>query len=256
MKAGQVLLLSLGVSLILTACEKTKLDLPAAYELSGTSLKSLTEVVGADEAKAELSEMETADQSGESDNAADSGICTYDYDKLSSGSTAASAYASYLTNTEMEFVCVDENGKKTTVAPDYTDETGEASFARKDKESNEVLTVHISWSDTECKIVLTSAQTSDGEENVEMTNNDAVSYLKSLSPADLGLTGTSMNEYTIYPMDSIVQVDGMPCLKLRVYQDHPPENSNRLIGTYLFAGDQKHLYKLEVGNEVVELAVS
>ena len=87
-----------------------------------------------------------------------------------------------------------------------------------------------------------------------MTYVDAVDFIKSLSPATLGLEGSSMADYSVYPMDGAVLVDGILCLKLQAYPPHEETQANVIGGTYLLSGDKAHLYLLQ-DDKVRELSI-
>ena len=42
-------------------------------------------------------------------------------------------------------------------------------------------------------------------------------YMESLSPAYLGLSGSSMEQYTVIPQDGLVRLDEQACLCVNVY---------------------------------------
>lgn len=238
-KRKRLLFLCLAVLLLVTSCGKSKTVLPETYEISDTSLSSLTAVLGDAAGKAELTASQTPTETD--------ATASYSYDKLTSGGAAAKAYADYLTGSDVGFKADSESG---TV--DETSETGETALTKTGDAGG--VKVQITWTATGCQITLTVVSVEETAVD-PMTNDDAVAYLKSLSPAALGLPGSSMSSYAIYPMDSIAEVDDVPCVKLQVYEEHQPENSNRLVGTYLLTADQKHLYKLEGRGSVSELAM-
>jgi hypothetical protein len=90
----------------------------------------------------------------------------------------------------------------------------------------------------------------------KLTLTNAVSYLQSMEPAELGLDGSSMTQYKIYAMDGTVFVDGSPCLKLKVCTAENEQGSVSIAGSYLLTSDKQHLYRLdEVQGTVEELQV-
>lgn len=239
-KRKRLLFLCLAALLLMTSCGKSKTALPETYEVSDTGLSSLTAVLGDTASKAELTASQTPTETD--------ATASYSYDKLTSGAAAAKAYADYLTGSNVGFKADTQSG---TV--DETSETGEATLTKTGDTAS--VKAQIAWTASGCQITLTVVSVEETATD-PMTNEDAVAYLKSLSPAALGLSGSSMSGYAIYPMDSIAKVDDVPCLKLQVYEEHRPENSNHLVGIYLLTADQKHLYKLEGRGSVSELTVS
>ena len=91
----------------------------------------------------------------------------------------------------------------------------------------------------------------EGEKLLMMTVDEAISHFKQLSPETLGLPGADMSVYEIYPTEKAVPVDGIPCLKIIVY-DESDVGTNHPEATFLMARDGTALYRLE-GNEVTKL---
>ncbi|MEA4933032.1 MAG: hypothetical protein VB071_05510 [Lawsonibacter sp.] len=89
-----------------------------------------------------------------------------------------------------------------------------------------------------------------------LTLAETVTFLKHLSPQVLGLAGTSMDSYQIYPAESMVLVNGACCTKLSVFSVDSESGTNRFQGVYLLTRDKKHLYSLEQRtSKVTELAL-
>lgn len=84
---------------------------------------------------------------------------------------------------------------------------------------------------------------------------ESVEYIKSFSPADLGLDGESMDEYQIYPAEGNVRVDDMLCAKVTVYSTDNAAGTNFLEGTFLIGGGvQRRIFRLDqVTGEVTEV---
>ena len=80
--------------------------------------------------------------------------------------------------------------------------------------------------------------------------------IRSMSPAHLGLSGDSMDDYTIFPIDGFVKVDGLDCRRFNLYRrmesggGHYPD----LEGIIMLSADQEHIYWLDPeSNAVTEL---
>lgn len=258
-RAQKILILSLCLTLVLTACG-SKAELPETYEMDTLSLKSLTAVLGEGEKGAVLAAEKTPDAETPGTDAkalaADGStaeiVYDYSYKKLTSGGTNADAYAAYLASDE-KFRSVDADGSAAD-RPDYTAETGEAYLRRTTDDGKTDVTAHLSWEKAACEITFTCTPADDSDASANMTNGDAISYFETLDPTMLGLSGSSMDEYAIYPMDSVAEVDGTPCLKVQIYRNHQPENSNLPVGTYLYTSD-RHIYRVDGKNAAVELTV-
>lgn len=76
-----------------------------------------------------------------------------------------------------------------------------------------------------------------------MTVEETLEYFRRLSPADLGLEGESMEEYSFYPSEKAIPVDGLPCMKITVY-DKTEVGTNTPVGTFLVARDGTAIYRL------------
>lgn len=99
-----------------------------------------------------------------------------------------------------------------------------------------------------------SSEASEAQESGElmmMTVDEAISHFKQLDPAVLGLEDEDLSGYEIYPTEKAVPVDGIPCLKIIVY-DESTAGTNQPVGTFLMARDGTALYRLE-GNQVTKL---
>lgn len=127
-----------------------------------------------------------------------------------------------------------------------------------------VHTVRITWSPGVCVVTVdeeigkvTSPPPSTQRPNQSISIWDAEDRLEAMDPAQLGLTGASMDEYEVIPMDGTQMVDGRPCVCMYVYSSHNSANSNAYMGSYLMSLDGQHLYRLDPNtNEVIELEYS
>lgn len=85
-----------------------------------------------------------------------------------------------------------------------------------------------------------------------MSMSEAVDYLYSLSPSDLGLVGESMEDYHIYAKDGAVLVNEQPCMQLNIYSREENDQSNRVAGIYLMTRDGEHMYLLDEEHKSVK----
>lgn len=125
-----------------------------------------------------------------------------------------------------------------------------------------VLTVRIEWAPGICVVtadeeegqVTSPRPTTGSASSPSVTQRGAKERLKAMTPAQLELVGTSMDEYEVMPMDGTEMVDGRPCIRLYVYSDNNRPNSNEIMGSYLMSIDGLHLYKVDpVTDEIKEL---
>lgn len=124
-----------------------------------------------------------------------------------------------------------------------------------------VLTVRITWSPGKCVVTadeeegkVTSPPPSTVSAPHQVTQRGAVQILETMSPAELGLPGDSMDHYEVLPMDSTELVNDQPCIRLHVYNDNNVPNSNEFMGSYLMSIDGMHLYQVDpITDEIIEL---
>lgn len=236
-----------GAVCLMTSCGNKAPNPPENYTLGEDHVQSLNAVLG-EENSGKLTEMETPETAAEASSSSlgiGAETCLYTYEKLDTGGETVRQYVEKLTGEENGFQVVDENGTITD-PPDYSSAEGSVALAKTASEDGKVLRMDISWTATDCQITLTRPEGTVGTADVEpMTYMDAVNFIKSMSPAVLGLEGSSMADYSVYPMDGAVLVDGILCLKLQVYPPHEETQANVIGGTYLLSGDKAHLYLLQ-----------
>lgn len=123
-----------------------------------------------------------------------------------------------------------------------------------------VHTVRISWSPGVCVVtadeeegkVTAPARPSAAHRSV--SQRGARKCLEAMDPADLGLPGDSMDLYEVLPMDGTQMVDGVPAIRLHVYNDNNVAGSNDFMGSYLMTVDAEHLYRVDLETqELTEL---
>lgn len=123
-----------------------------------------------------------------------------------------------------------------------------------------VLSVRIEWAPGVC---LVTANEEEGQvtsppsavrPNHSITQRGARQILEGMDPAQLELSGDSMDEYEVMPVDGTETVDGRPCIRLYVYSDNNRPNTNEFMGSYLMSIDGEHLYKVDpITDEIKEL---
>jgi len=101
-------------------------------------------------------------------------------------------------------------------------------------------------------------QTPEPTASPTMTLTEAVDYLEGLSPQSLGLSGESMDGYSVFPAESVVPVNGLPCVELSVYEHDEQAGTNSIAGIYLLSrGAERRLFRLDPEtNMAVELSLT
>lgn len=123
-----------------------------------------------------------------------------------------------------------------------------------------VHTVRIAWSPGMCVVTAdeeegkVTAPARPGTAQRSVSQRGARKCLEAMNPADLGLPGDSMDQYEVLPMDGTQMVDGVPAIRLHVYNDNDVTGSNDFMGSYLMTIDAEHLYRVDLDTqELTEL---
>lgn len=115
-----------------------------------------------------------------------------------------------------------------------------------DSKSN--LLVDINWTPTSCLVTLKikTIQSSDNgsEPSAVISFTGAKMLMNSVVPAELGLPGEDMTEYTLMPGPGYVMVDEVPCLAVYVYKNSA-QHTNELATICFVSADGSTLYQQE-----------
>lgn len=119
--------------------------------------------------------------------------------------------------------------------------------------------VRIDWTPTSCLITLDKIAgedfvTSLQEAGTFLSFSGAKAMMNTVTPAEIGLPGESMSEYSLKPGPGFVMVDGKACLTVYVYGKNSV-GTNSLMGTYFISSDCTTLYRQigETSDEVEEI---
>lgn len=152
-----------------------------------------------------------------------------------------------------------------SAAPDSSAEPSQSpppssSVPPVDEAPDMVLTVRITWSNAEGQCVVTADEAEgkvtspppeqqSGGQSVGI--RQAENQIRSMTPAELGLPGTSMADYEIFPQDVLETVDDTAYIRLNIYESVAPYT---FVGSYLMGVDGEHLYRLDADTgELVDL---
>lgn len=141
--------------------------------------------------------------------------------------------------------------------PDFSAETGSAHLARATGKGDEIISLRAEWAPTRCAITVGLTHGAIKElppkENnsvytnpylTPMTELEAIDYVASLEPGQLGLEGESMEEYSVYSMTGSVMINDEPCMQIRVFSKDNPAGTNAVEATFLIDG-VGNLYRIE-----------
>lgn len=213
-------------ALLLTACGSK--EPPQEYTVEEETIPSLTALVT-------LENVQFEETTGEDD------AVTYVYSGLSNGGEIAKEYTQAL---ESDQECTIATDSETTGAPDFTASSGQALAGKELEDSEQILLLTIQWEETSCSVTpsLADADAMPQEQaDQSITLEQATARLEAMTPAQLGLSGSSMAEYLVYPQEGTVLLDDQPCLLMNVYSaaDH------KFQGSYLLTVPAMQIYALD-----------
>ena len=231
-------LIGLALLLALSGCGGGGAEMPETYAVGDDSLPALG-TVGGPGAEGTTFTTEESD---------DGSSVTYVYSGLVSGGAEAEIYVDALT---ADGTCsvIDESGV-IQEAPDFTAEEGSVLVGKNTQAGDGILQAALQWTADSCTVTVSVAeglQVTEPQDEPTITLTQAVDCIKSTEPSQLGLTGTSMADYLVYPQDGYVLVDGEACYQMNIYsQDHSIQE------TCMLSLDGRTLYRLDQATGQVE----
>lgn len=182
---------------------------------------------------------------------------TYRYEDLLSPGTLATIYTTLLTAEDVGFSAVDEELIRQDL-PELAVESGSVFLAKNvPEEAGKAVTIWMEWSAELCTVTaeLANGSVRNPPEPVlppALSAGEVLDYFNSVSPALLGLTGSSMEEYDVYLQDGSVLIDNLPCVRVNAYQVDSQTGTNEIAGNYFISLDGRHVYRLDVASDSVE----
>lgn len=189
---------------------------------------------------------------------------TYQYEGLAQPMDRIKTYCTMLTDEDFGFVPVDNRVMESTL-PSFEESAGSLRLVRPlfpdgDKEAKipegeeALLSLEVTWGEEKFSVTIGRIEGGIVEppEVEPMTLAEAVDYIYSRHPSQLGLPGESMGDYRVYAMDGMVMVGHNPCLHLNVYSIDPKTGTTEIAGQYLIPVSGSFIYRI-TGGELEEL---
>lgn len=191
---------------------------------------------------------------------------TYIYE-LNSFADVMDRYLDVVMGSEYGLYITDENYVVQEERPELQDAEGALVLARNaavpegaEPGEAQVFQLVIGWSEASANMavrVSTAAgrisfpkKEEEGPSNTQEPSSVSIQMeqLRSMPPSQLGLPGSSMDNYTIFPVDGFVKVNEQDCRRFILYEKDRPGS---IAGTYFFSVDQEHIYVLNPNDNSV-----
>ena len=176
---------------------------------------------------------------------------TYIYE-LNTFADVVNRYVDVLMDSEQGFYLTDEAYVIQEERPEFQDAEGALILARPAVEEGHVFQLVIGWSQASNNLAVrvsapegsvTHPKKEEGPSQPEPSNvSIQMEQLRTMTPAQLGLPGASMDDYTVFPIDGFVKVDNIECRRFNVYEKG---STGSIAGTYLISTDSQHVYVLD-----------
>lgn len=139
---------------------------------------------------------------------------------------------------------------------DSSEESTLLPYSDYEKDTQMRFRVRIDWTPTSFLITLDKTAGEDFSTSLEeagtfLSFSGAKALMSTVTPAEIGLPGESMSEYSLKPGPGFVMVDGQACLAVYVYGKNSV-GTNSLMGTYFISSDCSTLYH-QVGETTDEV---
>lgn len=266
-KQVKIFLLAVLALCLLTACKKgdVPLEIYTLGEDEADTVIALDTILEEDEAILASIDEPT-------DQAVTEGLeiaRTYHYRKMHDPAALAARYIALLQEEEQGFVPIDAENRKTTEEPDTDLLWGTVILGKAAAENEEagkrILRVIVGWSEYSVAVQVAYVSGSilpplvekeDDKENTETMPQPTdiagqVEFFTSLDPQVLGLEGSDMKAYMVFPKQGWVMVDDVSCREISVYRQDEQTATNVLVGTFYLSSDLTQVYKRTGDEQIV-----
>lgn len=153
------------------------------------------------------------------------------------------------------FSLVDETYLVQEERPQLEDAEGALLLARASVQEGRLFQLAIGWSDVNGTLAVRvavpegSLRHPEKEREPEPASlSEQLDSMKAMEPKRLALSGSSMSEYDIYPVDGFVTIDGQLCRRFNIYK---VGESGDIAGIIFYSGDMQHIYRMDVNDNSI-----
>lgn len=236
--------------LLLAGCGKKELEPPEFYQIGDDQAVTLDTCLGAEHENGKLASITEPAEDASAE------VYSYTYEELATLNATLQEYVAKLKAEDQGFV---EANSKFIIQEEFQDLTtpeGTVILARPGIVEGKVFQVILSWTETGCTIEVSRPEgelkepppPEEPRQSQQSTSlPDMMTYVQTLNPSQLGLSGASMSEYRVVPTEGLQMLNGTPCRQFNVY--HQDENGvNAFMGSYLVGSDNA-LYLLDLESD-------
>lgn len=170
----------------------------------------------------------------------------YTYDVTTTGSTGGQATAYYVEYMQKQgYKIIDpfhpvNNEYYEMLTPDFTQRAGTVALAKKASGTDKIFMIMVDWNYYGSVVLvyeeegtLWIAPKKSTQAKTSITINEAVNYLETRTPSQLGLDGTSMEEYSVFTSEGLVIVNGVTYRQFTITKNPVNGNGSVFGGNYL-----------------------
>ncbi|MFI3254329.1 MAG: hypothetical protein R3Y63_08355 [Eubacteriales bacterium] len=174
----------------------------------------------------------------------------YTYDVTSTGYTGGQATAGYVSFMNSSgFKVIDsfhpvDGEHYEMLTPDFTQRAGTVCLGKKASGTERLMLITVDWNYNGAVVTVEYrdgtiwvAPPSNNNSKGSLSIDDAVAFLSSRSPSELGLSGTTMDSYNVYTAEGLVLINGVSYRKFNITQKSENGNGNVFAGSFLINAD-------------------
>lgn len=220
-----------------------------AYTVGEDTVASLDTIL--EEGEGSLLALRTTPEQSKGE---EEGRRTYIYE-LNGAAAIMNRYLDLLLGSEGGFSLVDENYIIQDGRPELEDTEGSFMVAKASAVEGRVFQLAVGWSEDNnmlaVRVSVPEAQLRKPDKKEEAkpaSLSEQLETIREMEPSDLALSGRTMAEYDIYPIEGFVTVDGILCRRFNIYE---AGKSGKLASIIFLSGDQQHVFRMDVNDNTI-----